>query len=147
MTSTARRMDQVDLGDASREVPILQVVFRGPEGVQGPVWPSEPRRSLVRRFWQTFHGEVGPGAALSYAPSVLPADAIRDAHGTLLPGTETLRGEVALFFIDPRPRANWSHPCVYVVMPGQGSPLRIEHGWPPADELTLTPLPRATVSR
>lgn len=50
MANTARRMDQVDLGDSSRDVPILQVVFRGPENIPGPVWPSQRSPTPARRL-------------------------------------------------------------------------------------------------
>ena len=50
----------------------------------------------------------------------------------------TLATEQWFVFIDEVPRANWAHPCKYVlVSPADGQTTVIEHNWPPSQILEL----------
>jgi hypothetical protein len=60
--------------------------------------------------------------------------------GEVLPGLAGLSGKAALFFIDQDPRANWAHPCEYVLLCSDGRVIRLSHNWPPHESVVLLPL-------
>ena len=50
-----------------------------------------------------------------------------------------VNGEAYVLFIDQSPRANWAHPCCYVLMrPDEKFPLVIQAYWPPSKEMMET---------
>lgn len=100
----------------------------------------EPSVEEKQTFWKTLARELSSGDEVFVAKEHIQLEALKDAMGEALPGLEGLTGKVALFFIDRDPRANWAHPCDYVLLFGDGRLLRLSHQWPPHESISLTPL-------
>lgn len=46
-------------------------------------------------------------------------------------------GPFCLIFIDPKPSANWSHECYYIIINKNQECRCIEHNWPPSSKIVL----------
>jgi hypothetical protein len=74
-----------------------------------------------------------------YCEELIDAEQMKDAMDKVIPGLSQAKGEVALFFVDQEPMANWAHPCLYVLVHRDGSITQAQHYLPPAEEIPLSP--------
>lgn len=139
---TAVRQDQRFHRPERSGVSIAQEVFEAQPGTAGRRWILDPPIETRRAFWDRFGAGIAPQHETFVAEGRVLIEGVRDCHERPLAGLEGRAGEAALFFVDLVPEASWSHPCVYILIPTIGEPLRIEHGWPPSDAVRLVPLPR-----
>lgn len=64
---------------------------------------------------------------------LMPAEILVDCNGKHVPGFRTAGCDMNVLFIDPTPLANWAHECFYIIVPPDGSPVKLTHLWPPAE--------------
>jgi hypothetical protein len=135
----ASRLDQRLRHEGRVSVPVLQEVQGAPAGIPGPDLLLHPGPDVCARFWREFGERVKPHHEVWAVEGLVDVGRVRDWDGEPLPGRAGEHGDVALFFVDLSPAANWCHGCAYVlVWPDRdGRAIWIDHLSPPSDSLRL----------
>jgi hypothetical protein len=133
------RQDQWFHRPTRSSVSIAEEIFEAPAGTKGRQWILDPTRATQRRFWKLFGSRIHAPHQVFVAEGPVLLESLRDVHGQLLPGLEGVKGSASLFFVDEQPDANWSHACMYFLLPDAGEPLELKHRWPPSDDVRRIP--------
>lgn len=141
---SANRQDRWFHRPLRATVAIGEEVFNAPWGTQGRQWILDPSLGTQRKFWAEYGDQIDPSSRTFVVQGPVLLELLKDMHGKRLPALEGREGPGAVFFVDERPEANWSHPCTYYVLPEAGEPIAVKHDWPPSEDLKLIPLHRVS---
>jgi hypothetical protein len=136
---SAIRQDLVFKPQQRSSVSIAEEVFEGQAGTNGRQWILDPPHEVQLRFWAHFKDHIDPEGHAFIAEGPIFLEHLRDIREEALPNLKDRSGRSALFFIDKNPKANWAHPCTYVIFPEAGEPFALEHDWPPSETIRLVP--------
>jgi hypothetical protein len=140
--NSVARADNLLRDDERDDVSLLE--FMGVNHIQGPRWLKRPAPEEIDMFWQEFGALITKRDEVSVAKGYIAAETICDILHRPIPGLAGLLGNVAFFFVDRNPEANWAHDCLYILLLKQERRfVKAEHRMPPPDEVELIEIERS----